>query len=178
MAKLAKLKDLASRAGQWLGLATTPVLHTTAIAGDRFDQMTWRDTYDQAAALRDLAAGLGEHHDYATDLLSDVFLAAYKTAPQLRPGAEMEPSRMVNHQVTAAMLASPEFAELRRETAGDPYAAAMAVITQGPALHWMLEKAEQAQQAAQAAADARRAAADAAQDVADALERADRKSVV
>ena len=52
--KLAKLKDLASRAGRWLGLATTPVLHTTAVAGDRFDQMTWRDTYDQAAALREL----------------------------------------------------------------------------------------------------------------------------
>jgi len=90
----------------------------------------------------------------------------------MRPAAEMDPSRMVNHQVAAATLASPEFTELRRETAGDPYAAAMAVITQGPALHRMLEKAEQAQQAAQAAADARQAAADAAQDVAAALERA------
>jgi uncharacterized protein with von Willebrand factor type A (vWA) domain len=170
--KLAKLKDMASRAGRWLGLATTPVLHTAAIAGDRFDQMTWRDTYDQAAALRDLAADLGEHHDYAADLLSDVFLAAYKTSPQLHPAAEMDPSRMVNHQVAAAMLASPEFAELRRETAGDPYAAAMAVITQGPALHRILEKAEQAQQAAQAAADARQAAAEAAQGVAAALDQA------
>jgi uncharacterized protein with von Willebrand factor type A (vWA) domain len=172
MGKLAKLRDLASRAGRWLGLATTPVLHTAAIAGDRFDQMTWRDTYDEAAALRDLADDLGEHHDYAADLLSDVFLAAYKTAPQLRDTTEMDPSRMVNHQVAAAMLASPEFTELRRETAGDPYAAAMAVITQGAALRRMLEKAEQAQHAAQAAADARQAAADAAQDMADALDQA------
>lgn len=47
-------------------------------------------------------------------------------------------------------MASPEFAELRRDTAGDSYAAAMAVITQGPALRRMLDKAEAAQAAASA----------------------------
>lgn len=30
MSTLAKLKDLATRAGQWLGLATPPARHTTA----------------------------------------------------------------------------------------------------------------------------------------------------
>jgi uncharacterized protein with von Willebrand factor type A (vWA) domain len=79
---------------------------------------------------------------------------------------------MVNHQVAAAMLASPEFTELRRETAGDAYAAAMAVITQGPALRRMLPKAERAQRAAQAVADARQAAAGTARDVAATLEQA------
>jgi hypothetical protein len=172
MGTLAKLKDLATRAGQWLGLATLPARHTAAVAADRFDQMTWADTWNQAQAVRELADDLGERHHYATDLLSDVFLAAYKTAPQLREAAEMDPSRLVNHQVAAALLASPEFAELRRETVGDPYAAAMAVLAQGPALRRMLDKAEAAQQAAQAAADARQHAAEAAQAVAEALEEA------
>ncbi len=90
------------------------------------------------------------------------FLAAYKAALQLRDRAGMDPSRLVNHQVVSSMLASPEFGELRRETAGDPYAAAMAVIAQGPALRPMLEQAEQAKRAAQAAAGARQAAAEAA----------------
>ena len=50
---LAKLKDLATRAGQWLGLAEPSALHTAAITGDRFDQMTWADTWNQAGAVRD-----------------------------------------------------------------------------------------------------------------------------
>lgn len=83
MARLAKLKDLAARAGRWLGL-TAPPAQARAVAGDRFDAMTWADTYAQAAGLRELADDLGEHHDYAADLLADVFLAAYKAAPQLR----------------------------------------------------------------------------------------------
>ena len=171
MANLAKLKDLATRAGRWLGLVPAAA-HTTAIAGDKFDTMTWRDTYAQAAALRELADDLAGRHHYAAELLSDVFLAAYKAAPQLRDPSEMDPSRMVNHQVTGSLLSSPEFAELRRETVGDPYAAAMAVIAQGPALRRMLEQAEQAQDAADSAAEARRAAEEAAAAVAAAVEQA------
>jgi uncharacterized protein with von Willebrand factor type A (vWA) domain len=171
---MGKLRDLAARAGKWLGLAAAeaPAAHTAAIEGDRFDQMTWRDTLAQAAALRDLAEDLGETHDYAAELLGDVFLAAYKAAPQLCDRAVMDPSRLVNHQVAAALLDSPEFAELRRDTAGDPYAAAMAVIGQGPALRRMLDKAEDARRAAREAGDARQAAARAAQDAAAALDQA------
>jgi uncharacterized protein with von Willebrand factor type A (vWA) domain len=168
---LAKLRNLAARAGRWLGLAA-PQAHTTAVAADRFDAMTWRDTWDQAPALRDLADELGQQHDYANDLLNDVFLAAYKAEPELRDTADMEPSRLVNRQVAAALLASPEFEGLRRETAGDQYASAMAVIAQGPALRRMLEQARQAQQAADEAAKARQEAAEAAQAVASALEQA------
>jgi uncharacterized protein with von Willebrand factor type A (vWA) domain len=171
MAGLAKLKDLAARAGRWLGLSA-PVLHTQAVVADRFDLMTWRDTWDQAAALRDLAGELGERHDYAADLLADVFLAAYKAAPQLRDAADMDPSRLVNHQVTGALLGSPEFGDLRRETAGDPYASAMAVIAQGPALRRILEQAREAQQAAEEAARAGQAAAEAAVAVAASMEEA------
>jgi len=171
MAGLARLKDLAARAGRWLGLAPAAA-HTAAVTGDRFDAMTWKDTYAQAAGLRELADQLAGRHDYAADLLADVFLAAYKAAPQLRETAEMDPSRMVNHQVISSLLSSPEFAELRRETAGDPYAAAMAVIAQGPALRRMLEQAEQARQAAEQAAQARQAAEQAAAAVAAALEQA------
>jgi uncharacterized protein with von Willebrand factor type A (vWA) domain len=171
MPKLAKLKDIATRAGRWLGLAPATA-HTAAIAGDKFDAMTWRDTYGQAAALRKLADDLADRHHYAAELLSDVFLAAYKAAPQLRDPSEMDPSRMVNHQVISSLLSSPEFAELRRETVGDPYAAAMAVIAQGPALRRMLEQAEQAQDTADKAAQARRAAEEAATAVAAAVEQA------
>jgi uncharacterized protein with von Willebrand factor type A (vWA) domain len=170
MATLAKLKDLAARAGRWLDLATTPKAHTGAVETDRFDEMTWQETLTQAAALRELVDDLAERYDYASDLAKDVFLAAYKAAPALRDRADMDPSRMVNHHVIAAMMAAPEFAELRRDTVGDPYAAAMAVLAQASRLRRLLDQAKAAQEAADAAAAAQREAASAAQAVQQAIE--------
>lgn len=168
---ITKLKDLAAKAGRWLGLAgPAPAAPTGAVVSDRFDEMSWREVYDAAPALRELAGDLSERHDYATDLIRDVFLAACKAAPVVREAAEMDPSRLVNRQVVAGALASPECTGLRRDTAGDPFASAMAVVAMGPALRSMLQRAEQAQQAADQAAQARTGAAAAAQAVSDALE--------
>ncbi|MHC5258870.1 VWA domain-containing protein [Streptomyces sp. UC4497] len=114
-----------------------------AVAADRFDRMTWRDTYEQAAGVRELAVELGARHECAEDLLVDVFLAAYKTRVQVRERTDMARSRLVNHEFVSALVDSPEFAELRRDTAGDPYAAAMALLAQGPALRGLLEREAQ-----------------------------------
>lgn len=171
---LRKLKDLAHRAGKWLGLAGAAAAPkaTTAVVADRFDTMAWRETYDQAAALRDLAEELNETYDHTTDLLQDAFLSAYKAAPELREVSEMDPSRRVNHQVITQMTDSPEFAELRRETAGDPYAAAMAVLAQGEALRRMLQRSKEAAERAEQAKQAQEEADRAAQAVADVLQQA------
>ncbi|MFE0130939.1 VWA domain-containing protein [Streptomyces sp. NPDC059037] len=167
-----RLDELAGRAGKWLGLsAAAPDRHTAAVVADRFEQIAWRDTYAQSAGLRDLAEELNERHPYATDLLSDAFLAAYKVGPRLRERAEMDPSRLVNHQVIAALVESMEFAELRRETAGDPYAAAMAVLAQAAALRRMLDSSRDAQDRAERAKKAQEDAEGAATAVADALRR-------
>lgn len=154
---------------------------------DRFDRMTWRDTYEQSAGLRDLAEKLSRRDNYTTDLLTDVFLAAYKVRPRLRKRAEMDLSQLVNHQVVTSLVESPEFAELRRETAGDPYAAAMAVLAQAAALRRMLERTRDARQRAEQAKKAQQDAEVAATAVCEALQQAadeadedgtDRKSVV
>ncbi|WP_413114562.1 VWA domain-containing protein [Streptomyces sp. CY1] len=158
-----RLDELASRAGKWLGrAAAAPEAHTAAVVADRFDRITWRDTYEQSAGLRDVAEELNEHYRYTTDLLTDVFLAAYKVGPRLRERAEMDPSRLVNHQVISSLVESLEFAELRRETAGDPYAAAMAVLAQAAALRGMLERSRTAQERAERAKRAQRDAEGAA----------------
>ena len=142
------------------------------MVADRFERFTWRDTYEQSAGLRELAEALEAHHDHATDLLTDVFLAAYKAGPRLREPAEMRPSRLVNHQLLTQVMASPDFAELRRETVGDPYAAAMAVLAQSAALRRMLECSRGAREQAERAEEALRTAQDAAAAVAEALQRA------
>ncbi|MFF1696270.1 VWA domain-containing protein [Streptomyces sp. NPDC058257] len=154
-----KVDDLASRGGKWLGLsAAAPVRHTAAVVADRFEQLAWRDTFTQSAGLRDLATELSARFDHTTDLLTDVFLAAYKVGPRLRERAQMAHSRLLNHQVITSLVESPEFTGLRRETAGDPYAAAMAVLAQAAALRRILELSrdaqEQAEQANRAQADA------------------------
>ncbi|WP_262698721.1 MULTISPECIES: VWA domain-containing protein [Streptomyces] len=166
------LDELASRAETWLGRSAAPVRHTAAVVADRFDRITWRDTYEQSAGLREVAEELSERHDHAADLLTDVFLAAYKVGPRLRERAEMAPSRLVNHQVVTALVESPEFAELRRETAGDPYAAAMAVLAQAAAVRGMLERSREAQERAERASRAQQDADRAAAAVDDALQRA------
>lgn len=61
------------------------------------------------------------------------------------------PSRLVNHQVLTALVESPEFTVLRRETVGDPYAAAMAVLAQATALRRMLHLSREAQEQAERA---------------------------
>ncbi|MGC0375516.1 VWA domain-containing protein [Streptomyces sp. SAI-229] len=172
------MDELATRAGAWLArtAAPAPERHTAAVVADRFDRITWHDTYEQSAALRDLAAELGDHHDrhghHTADLLTDVFLAAYKTGPKLREPAAMDPSRLVNHRIMTALMESPEFAGLRRETAGDPYAAAMAVLAQAAALRGLLERARDAQERGERARRAQRAAETAATAVDETLQEA------
>ncbi|MFE0889862.1 VWA domain-containing protein [Streptomyces rochei] len=160
-------------AGKWLSLSTaTAARHTAAVVADRFDLMTWREVYERSAGLRDLAHELGERHEGASDLLADTFLAAYKAHPRLRRPTEMEPCRLVNHQIVTSLTESPEFAALHRETAGDPYAAAMAVLAQGAALRRMLRDCADAQERAERAQRSGQDARDAAAAVADALRQA------
>ncbi|GAA1889583.1 VWA domain-containing protein [Streptomyces durmitorensis] len=171
-----RLDALAGRAGKWLGLSdAAPGGHTAAVVGDRFEQIAWRDTFEQSAGLRELAAELNEHHGATTDttdLLTDAFLAAYQVGPRLRERAEMATSRLVNHQVIASLLESPDFAELHRETAGDPYAAAMAVLAQAAALRRLLERSRDAQEQAERATQAQQDAVRAASAVSEALQQA------
>ncbi|MGW6454486.1 VWA domain-containing protein [Streptomyces sp. NPDC055078] len=168
-----RLDELASRAGKWLSLsATAPERHTATVIANRFDRIAWRDTYGQSAGLRELAEELRARHDHTDDLLTDAFLAAYQASPRLRERAEMDPSRLVNHQVITALVDSPEFAALRRETADDPYAAAMAVLAQAAAVRRLLERSRGTQERAEQAKRTQQDAEGAATAVAEALQQA------
>ncbi|MFI0860452.1 VWA domain-containing protein [Streptomyces smyrnaeus] len=166
-----KFGESAGRDETWPGpsAADPGRRHTAAVVTDRFDRIAWRDTYAQSAGLRELAAELSARYECTSDLLIDAFLAAYKTGPRLRERAEMAPSRLVNHQVITSLLETQEFAELRRETVGDPYAAAMAVLAQAPALRGLLERCRAAWEQAEQANTAQRGAEDAARGVGEAL---------
>lgn len=179
---MGKLRELAGRAGRWLGLSSAaapaaPALAAGAIAEDRFDVITWNEVSQASRPLRNLADDLAETFDYTADLLRDCFLAAYQVEPQLRDRAQVLPSRWPNHQIVAGILSSPEMDELRRDTAGDPYASALAVLSLAESLRESLERAkdaqEQAEQAEEAAEQARQAAEAVGAALAQAAEQAD-----
>ncbi len=84
----------------------------------------------------------------------------------------MDPARLVNHEVISSLMESPEFAELRRETAGDPYAAALAVLAQAAALRRMLARSREARERAERARQAQQNAEGAATAVGEAIRQA------
>ncbi len=121
--------------------------------------MTWREITSQSAGLRDLAGELGERHDYAADLVRDMFLAACKASPAACDSpAEMDPSRLVNRQVDHRRCwHRPSSPSCAARPPGDPYASAMAVLAQAATIRRMLEQARDAQRAADEAAGAAQA---------------------
>ena len=168
-----RLDALTQQAGRWLALSAAPAeRHTTAVVAGPYDRVAWRDVYAQSAALRELSAQLLTRHAHAPDLLADVFLCAYQAAPRLRDRTVMAPSHLVHHQVVTALTQSPDFAALRRETAGDAYAAAMAVLAQASALRALLERSREARERTGRADRARQEAEAAAAAVGEALRQA------
>ncbi|MEU6338853.1 VWA domain-containing protein [Streptomyces cellulosae] len=168
-----RLDALTQQAGRWLALSAAPAeRHTTAVVAGPYDRVAWRDVYAQSAALRELSAQLLTRHAHAPDLLADVFLCAYQAAPRLRDRTVMAPSHLVHHQVVTALTQSPDFAALRRETAGDAYAAAMAVLAQASALRGLLERSREARERTGRADRARQEAEAAAAAVGEALRQA------
>ncbi|WP_439811773.1 VWA domain-containing protein [Streptomyces sp. P9-2] len=168
-----RLDALTQQAGRWLALSAAPAeRHTTAVVAGPYDRVAWRDVYAQSAALRELSAQLLTRHAHAPDLLGDVFLCAYQAAPRLRERADMAPSHLVHHQVVTALTQSPGFAALRRDTAGDAYAAAMAVLAEASALRGLLERSREARERTGRADRARQEAEAAAAAVGEALRQA------
>jgi len=168
-----RLDALTQQAGRWLALSAAPAeRHTTAVVAGPYDRVAWRDVYAQSAALRELSAQLLTRHAHAPDLLADVFLCAYQAAPRLRDRTVMAPSHLVHHQVVTALTQSPDFAALRRETAGDAYAAAMAVLAQASTLRGLLERSREARERTGRADRARQEAEAAAAAVGEALRQA------
>ncbi|MEV5462100.1 VWA domain-containing protein [Streptomyces cellulosae] len=168
-----RLDALTQQAGRWLALSAAPAeRHTTAVVAGPYDRVAWRDVYAQSAALRELSAQLLTRHAHAPDLLADVFLCAYQAAPRLRDRTVMAPSHLVHHQVVTALTQSPDFAALHRETAGDAYAAAMAVLAQASALRGLLERSREARERTGRADRARQETEAAAAAVGEALRQA------
>jgi uncharacterized protein with von Willebrand factor type A (vWA) domain len=173
----ASVGELREQALPWLDQAAD-VPPRTVDSADRADLAAWDAIRGDCKALAKLDADLTRQYG-TPGLVGDVWMAAYSREPQLRAAGEIGPGQRSNRAITAGMLDSPEHAELRQLTVGDPYAAAMSVLGQAPKLRQMLreldpagqQKAaqrahEQANRAAQRVAGAFQAAQDAAADAA------------
>ncbi|MER7015341.1 hypothetical protein ABT324_28240 [Saccharopolyspora sp. NPDC000359] len=122
---------------------------------DHVDEVVLDGLLAECTALRRLDASLAERFN-ATNLVADLWRAAYCRAPELLEPGEVRPAAQINRAIVAAQLGSPEHTELRRTTEGDGFMAALSVVRQGTAIRQILEQltAEREQAAqAQAAAD-------------------------
>jgi len=153
--------ELREKAAPWLNRPAPAPLDRTVDTADRADWAVWDQISHECRALSRLDADLTEQYG-TPGLVSDLWMSAYARDPQLRDAADTVPAQRSNRAVTSAMLGTPEHDEMRAATVGDPYAAAMSVLAQAPALRRMLReldprqqqrKAQQARQDADAAAD-------------------------
>jgi uncharacterized protein with von Willebrand factor type A (vWA) domain len=130
---------------------------TVAVAHDRYDHDDWIDTRQNAPALEAAIDELKETFDYTEDLAEGVFDYFLKADPEILPAEAMKPSHKPNHQITLDAKDTPQAAELRQYTVGDPYSTAMATTGISEKLREFLqenkdlaEKAREAQEAADA----------------------------
>lgn len=153
--------ELREKAAPWLNRPAPAPLERTVDTADRADWAVWDQISHECRALSRLDADLTEQYG-TPGLVSDLWMSAYARDPQLRDAADTVPAQRSNRAVTSAMLGTPEHDEMRASTVGDPYAAAMSVLAQAPALRRMLReldprqqqrKAQQARRDADAAAD-------------------------
>jgi uncharacterized protein with von Willebrand factor type A (vWA) domain len=125
---MTRLAELTARAAPWLARPVPAV-----DSPDRADRLALDQILADCPALARLDGELADHYG-APGLVADMWMAAYARRPELADPGELDPTRRPGRTVAAATLGSPEHAELRRSTVGDPYAAAMAVLSAAPAL--------------------------------------------
>ncbi len=154
------LGELREQAAPWLHRSGPSVVPTVDTA-DRADWAVWDQISHDCVALAEMDAELADRHG-VPGLVRDLWMSAYARDPQVREADEVAPAQRSHRAIAAAVTGTPELADLRRSTVGDPYAAALAVLAQKPALRKMLRtldphgqqrKAQQARRAAEAAAD-------------------------
>ena len=162
--------ELREQAAPWLDRPAPAPLARTVDTADRADWAVWDQISHDCTALANLDTDLATQYG-ATGLASDLWMAAYARDPQLREAGDTAPGQRSNRAITSAMLGTPEHDELRAATVGDPYAAAMSVLSQAPAVRRMLRELDPDQQQ-QKAQHARQDAQYAADDVAEAVQNA------
>ncbi|WP_018504918.1 vWA domain-containing protein [Parafrankia discariae] len=129
---MTRLGELQTAAAPWSGRPDPLVL-----TDDRADLAVWEQTREDCPALASLDADLTDRYGIP-GLARDLWLAAYARDPHVADTADVEPARLPARAILAAQAGTPEQRELRRISAGDPYAAAMGVLAQSGALHQML----------------------------------------
>lgn len=162
--------ELREKAAPWLNRPAPAPLARTVDTADRADWAVWDQISHECRALARLDADLTKQYG-TPGLVGDLWMSAYASDPQLRDAADTGPAQRSSRAVASAVLGTPEHDELRAATVGDPYAAAMSVLAQAPALRRMLTELDPRQQQRDAQ-QARREADAAADNVADTVQAA------
>ncbi|MFD0686020.1 hypothetical protein [Actinomadura fibrosa] len=162
--EVVSLADLVARAARWTAGTRRAAAQRTVVA-DVWDRMEWADIRANLEEVGDLIEDLAAEHDYADDLIADLWTVLFQDTPVQLDRDRVTPSRWVNHQIVASLLGCPQFMRLRAATVGDAFMAAHALTGQFVRLDDLLWAATAAQQDAAQADRAHAAAARAADQV-------------
>lgn len=124
------------------------------VARGTMDQLVLEEVLENAPPLRELAEELSRQYAATGDLIADIWSLFYQPLPKLRDKPEIDPSRLHNWAVAAALNDAPETGEARSYTQLDQYGAAMATIGVGGKVRHLLEDDTEAQEREQEAQQA------------------------
>ena len=131
---------------------------TAAVKHDRFDAANWDAVRSGVPAVRNLIDDLGNEHDYVDDLAKDFYNLIVKASPEMEDADSLKPTHRVHRPVVEGVKDSPEVEILSTYTVGDPFAAAMGLVSMSDGLR---EAADRLQHARERAEEAERKRADA-----------------
>lgn len=152
------LAELVSKAK---GLFRQPEKATQAVVQDRWDAAIYDEVVADFPRVAEMVGELRAHHDYAEDLVRDLALIFYQAAPEVRPAADMDPSRLLNHAVLTSVEQAPETVTTRQYTRHDTYGTGLGILSVAQQIKDLLDRPPQdeAQEAGEEASKAQEQAA-------------------
>jgi uncharacterized protein with von Willebrand factor type A (vWA) domain len=100
-----------------------------AVEHDSFDDLSYELLQDTVPALKKSMKNVANEHDYVPPAYQDLFNLLHGGDPEFVDYASMKEGYDANHEMLENMFGTPEFEELRKETAFDEYATAFTMLS-------------------------------------------------
>lgn len=134
-----------------------------AVEHDSFDDLSYEILQDTVPALKKSMKNVANEHDYVPPAYQDLFNLMHGGDPEFVDYRAMKDGYDANHEMLQGMFNTPEFEELRKETAFDEYATAFTMLSMEDDIKEAFERTKEAREARKQAMEAMQAAAQALQ---------------
>ena len=138
-------------------------IEENSVEHDSFDDLSYDMLTDAVPALKKSIKNVSNEHDYVPPAYQDLFNLLHGGDPEFVPYPSMKEGYDANHEMLQGMFNTPEFEELRKETAFDEYATAFTMLSMEDDMKEAFSRVKEAREHRQEMLDAAKAAAQALQ---------------